>query len=527
MSANGPQISKLQQTFRVLGLRSNLASVQVLSFALDSEFEQVRLSALNTLIQRGGPADLDAILEKIDAWKEAELPLFANQIPLLMIPIEAGLADRDPLKRQRSLCAIAKLKIESLFHHLVFAAETPDEPQQMVAAELLIHLASSLGDVARRGKGRSSATIRNQLLSDLWQSMLRFNDHRITDVVDAWLCATSWDDKAFKELFTPACGETIHKITLRQIKYSHRPQIVELAAGIIWSHSPSQQAMQELGARVDPATTSQLANLVDRFGITPLATKNLHTQIPILCLEQVDFSQNNTPIHHRCNLLTLLSASCSSPDKILLAITQMLEEQDREADLCCAAAIRNLRCLNPEIVVMVLSDCFEVPGMEAYEPPPWKASLRTALERLLDLYPQQMPIVQSSIEFIFSDFRCEELIRHLEDWPDSHLNAYAKIVRIAEVGYVDFIQRDARSQSAVKRSKAIHAMRFLGMENGLKELAIEAVSDKNPKVRTEAIFAIAATYNRLESIEILRPLMQDDDQAVISAANFAISRLMG
>ncbi len=505
-------------------MRSNLASVQVLSFALTSKFEQIRLDALKTLIHRGGPEDMAAILERIDQCNEAELPLLMEHIPLLKIPIEAGLADRNPIKRQRSLCAIAKLQIGSLFRQLVLAAESPDDPQQMVAAELLMQLSTKLGDLARRKK-QSNEMLREHLQSELLQSMRRFQDHRITDIVDAWLCATNWNDTAFKAIFTPASGETIHKIAVRQMRHSHRPQIVELMAGILWSQGPTPEALKELGSREDQATILQLAVLVSRYGMTSSANKNLNSQIRMSGLEQVDFSDNAIPLSQRCNLLKLLSASCAPPDKVLLAITQMLELKSRESDQCCAAAIRNMRCPNSEMVVMVLSDCFEVPGMESYEPPPWKVSLRTALERLIQLYPSQSPMVQRSIEFIFADFRCEELIKHLEDWPESHLNAYAKIVRIAETGYVEFIQRDAASQSAVKRSKAIQAVRFLGVGNGLKEIAINAVSDKNSKVRTEAIFAIASGYNRRESIEILRPLLKDEDQTVITAANFALSQL--
>lgn len=527
LPVNSPQISKLQETFRALGLRSNLASISVLGHALTSSFEQVRLSALNTLILRGGQAEMSAVLERIDFCNEAELPLLANQIPLLMIPIEAGLADRDPVKRQRSLCAIAKLQIAPLFHHLVETAQAPDDPQQIVAAELLIHLASNLGDWARRAKGRAKDAVRAQLLADIWQSLLRFNDHRISDIVDAWLCASHWDDKLFKEIFTPACGETIHKIAMRQLRHSHRAQIIELMAGIVWSNNPSPESIKELGERQDPVMTSQLAMLVERFGITQMVSKNLNSHVSIQCVEQVDFSNTSNSIKRRCSLLNLLSASNASPDKVLKAITQMLESQDPDAESSCANAIRNLRSLNPEIVVMVLSDCFEVPGMESYEAPPWKTSLRTALERLIELYPHQSEVVRSSIQYVFSDFRCEELIKHLEDWPESHLNAYAKIVRIAEVGYVEFIERDALSQSAVKRSRAIQAVRFLGTENGLEDVVIEAISDKNAKVRTEAIFAIASGRNRQESIDILRPLMQDEDQSVITAANFAISRLEG
>jgi hypothetical protein len=527
LSGSGAKISKLQETFRVLGLRSNLASVEVLGFAMSSKFEQVRLNALNTLIHRGGPKDMCAILERIDSCNEVELPLLSTQIPLLLIPIEAGLADRDPVKRQRSLCAIAKLQIAPLFHHLVQAAEAPDDPQQIVVAELLILLACKLGDNARRREGRASKLAREQLLSDLWQSLLKFSRHRILDVVDAWLCASHWDDKTFKEIFSTACGEALHKAAMRQLRHSHRTQIQELIAGVLWSQSPSLEALKELGERHDPAIVSQLAILTARNGITSLVTKNLSQQVPIQCLESFDFSERSQSISDRCHLLRLLSVSYASPDKILRAITQMLEIQDSEVDIACAHAIRNMRSLNPEIVVMVLSDCFEVPGMEPYQPPPWKTSLREALERMIELYPHQSQVVRNSIEFIFADFRCEELMKHFEDWPESHLKAYAKMVRIAEVGYVDFIERDAKSQSAVKRCRAIQAIRFLGTENGLEDVAVEAMSDKNAKVRTEAIFAIASGRNRRESIERLRPLMQDEDQSVLNAANFAISSLEG
>ena len=134
-------------------------------------------------------------------------------------------------------------------------------------------------------------------------------------------------------------------------------------------------------------------------------------------------------------------------------------------------------------------------------------------------------MVQKSIEFIFADFRCEELIKHLDDWPESHLNAYAKIVRIAEVGFVEFIERDAQSPSAVKRSRAIHAVRFLGMDNGLADITLEAIEDKSEKVRIEAIYAIASGRNRNDAIEVLRPLVRDEDQSVKTAAGFALSGL--
>ena len=517
--------SPLRETFRILGLRSNLASVEVLGQALGSPFEQIRVGALQTLIHRGGEAEMSVILDRIDKCNEAELPLLANQVSLLHAPIEAGLAERDPHKRQRSLCAIAKLQIASHFHHLVQAAQSPEDTQQIVAVELILGLATLYGKEVRHGKRRADDPNREQLLSDLWQSILQFNDHRIVLVVDAWLCALHWNDRAFKELFKETHTNPIYKVVLRQLKNSQRSHIVELMAGVLWSQGPAPGAVSALGVRTELAVAIQLAELVLTFGITPHVTKNLGMNIPIRCLEHYEFSNNVNSIRHRCALIQLYSVLDTSPDKILQSIIHLLETKNPAVDLPCSNALRCIRSLKTEIVVMVLSDCFETPGMEPAAPPPWKSSLRTSLEQLIELYPHQAPVVRSSIQYAFSDFRCEELIKHLDDWPESHLNAYAKIVRIAEVRFVEFIEREAKSQSAVKRSRAINAVRFLGMDNGLIDVSMEALEDKNEKVRVEAIYAIASGNNWRGAIDILRPLLGDAEKSVKTATDFALSRL--
>ena len=515
----------IQETFRVLGLRSNSASVQVLAMAMASPFEPIRLGALQTLIQRGGEADMAAILERIDYCNDAELPLLLKQVPLLMAPVEAGLASRDPLARQRSLCAIGKLQVASQFHHLVNAAQSPDDPQQIVAAELLVGLALKYGFDARHHSPRGNAANRAQLLSVLWQSMLKFNEHKILQIFDAWLCAAHWDDQAFKDLLTPVRGEPICKVAMRQLKVSTRVQIVELLAGVLWSQGPSPEALQALGDRTDFLIVTRLAELVIQFGITPCVSKNLRANIPILCLDRFDFSSDAFPLAHRCAMLRLLSNACSSPDKVLDGVSHLLRTKDPAVEQACSIALRSLRSLKPEIVVMVLSDCFDGPGMNTDEPPPWKANLRSALERLIEQYPHQPPTIRSSIEYAFADFRCEELLKHLDEWPDAHLCAYAKMVTISETTFVQFIEREAESQSIVKRLRAIHAIRFLGVANELIDVAIEALQDKSEKVRIEAIQAIATGHTREDAIEILRPLVEDIDQNVQTAAKFAINRL--
>jgi hypothetical protein len=174
---------------------------------------------------------------------------------------------------------------------------------------------------------------------------------------------------------------------------------------------------------------------------------------------------------------------------------------------------------------MVLNDCFDFPDIESYVPPPWKADLRIQLDRLIEAYPDQSTQFRSGIEFAFSDFQCEQMLNHFEDWSEPHLFAYAKMVRIADRTYEEFLEREARSPSAVKRTRAVRAIRFLGAQGRLLDIASAALFDKQETVRIEAIYAIASGHNREEAIELLRPFLGDSDKSVQVAANQALAQL--
>lgn len=513
-----------QGTFQILGLRSNLASVEVLSYAMCSPFEPVRTAALQTLVARGGPHEMAAILERIDLCSEAELPTLRSQSQKLLDPIEAGLASRDPMRQQRSLCAIAKLELAPQFHHLVSVAQSPDNPQQIVAAELLIGLAVKFGTLARNNSSKYQAE-REMLLSELLRSMELYDDHRINQIFDAWLCASHWEDEPFKAIFKPDRRDTIAKITLRQLKHSHRHEILEVLAGVLWSKKPFFEAIQLMADRKDHTMTLILADLTRRLGVTPVLRKNFSMKTPIHALNRVDFSSDSIPIVDRSNLLLLLAEAEVPPDKLLSSINQMLEVKDPIAEAACATAIRNLQSLKPEIIVMVLSDCFDSPDIETYTPPPWKAELRVALERLIELFPSQPSSVKSSIEFVLSDFQCEELFKHVDDWPEPHLIAYGKLVRLADRGFLSYLEREIQSHSSAKRLRALQIARYLGVDEAVQEIVCQSLSDASEHVRTEAVYTLANSLDIRKAIECISPMLRDDDVDVKVAAEMVLSRL--
>jgi hypothetical protein len=514
-----------KDTFQVLGLRSNSASVDVLGQAVCSPYDRIRVAALQTLVARGGEREMAMIVEKIDHCSDQEIPMLQSQVPLLLAPIEACLADQDPGRMQRAIIAIAKLRISSQFHHVVRIASSPEEPQQMVAIELLLELACHHGSKARSHRVGSTNEAREALLSDLWRSMERFHEHRVTQILDAWLCASHWEDDALKELFRPDRRDSLSKTVIRQLKHSHRSEVLELTAGILWSKGPLHLALQLVGERKEESFTETVSTLMDRFGVTPLLSQNLRQNIPMRFREDYDMKSESHSIEQRCAMLKLFTASVMTPDRMLAHILDLLETGDARAQKECAAALRSLSSLKPELVLMVLSDHFETPDIDAYVPPPWKADLKIQLDRMLKIYETQSVIIRSAIEYAFSDFRCEELLNHFDDWPDAHLYAYGKMVRIADRSYSDFIEQESKSQSSIKRARAIKAIRFLGSDGRLGQVAMEGLQDESDAVRIEAIYTIAPSLSRVDANAFLDPMLEDQDANVRVAANFAISQI--
>lgn len=513
----------LQSTFKVLGLPANLASISVLECAMSSVIPSVRLAAVQTLMARGGDDEMRAIVRRIDRCQSDELAVLAPYSTMLSTPVEAALGDDDPDSRQQGLVAIAKLRIASLFHHLISVAESPEDPQQIVATQLLDSLAADFGAQARRHLTPLTMPGREQLLDDLLQSLRRFSRHRVGAIVDAYILAMHWDDEGFREIFSPIqdphCG-----LLIKRFRTIHRTEVSELLCGTLWSKLASSNALELLLERNPTETLSTLCHLEKRFGVSPVLTKNL-ASLSLPCLTDFDATKIDLTAIDTAALLRLLVAMEATPDIILRMVVQGAILNQPEVTQECVNAIRSLKTLKPEIVVMVLSDCFSLPDITPYEPPPWKASLKASIENLLDRFYELPGTVRTAVEGLFSEFRCEELFRIAETWPDAHVRAYGRIVRFADHGCVPYVDTESQSNSIAKRTKAIRMIRYLGKDERLQEIAVAALSDEHESVRIQAIHAIAYGNDRESALELLGPLLGDEDLSVKTAASQALEQL--
>jgi hypothetical protein len=514
--------SPLQSTFFVLAKRNSSASISVLEHGLRSALPEIRIASVQGLLARGGEEEIRALVRCIDLCTNEELPLLASHAALFLTPAETALADHDPETRQRGLIAIARLRLAPLFHHLIRVAESQDDPQQIIASELLSSLSSGFGAEARLHL-TPPASSRDQWLSDLTSAVGRYSKHRVTEILDNWLVSSHWEDYGFKRLFA-STNESGMTATLKRIRILHHPGIDELLVGTYWSKSIATGMLDALQERKPESLLSNLVSLERRFGVTGQLSKNLSSH-KIPCLAEMQLSTIDPDRLNHGSLLRLLVDSEVSPDVVLSNVWQTLCQTGTRFENECAEAIRRLRTMKAEIVVMVLSDCFDMPDIDPYEPPPWKGALRESLDTLLSHFFELPAVVRAALKGMLSEFRCEDLFRFADTWPEAHVKAYGRISRLVDSQFLTFFEGEAQSQSHVKRAKAIRMIRHLGFDEALMEHAVEGLSDRHEAVRIQAVHAIAFGHDRENALELLLPLMVDQEQSVKAAVEQAVEKL--
>lgn len=520
---NSTRTQPLSSTFSVLAQPRNLASIEVLEFALRCEIPAIRIGGVQALLARNGSKEMETIVRCIDLCDAEEVSLLRSHSSLFITPVEAALASREPETRQRGLIAIAKLQLHELFHFLVASAESADDPQQMVAAQLIDSLAAEFGKSARQHSSAGAFPARERLLNDLLISVRRYSKHRNNAIVDAFLICCHWDDDCYRELFSPL-AEDGFPMVLKRLKQLNRDGADELTCGSFWANNPNQASLEVLMDRDPAKTLRMMTTLEKRFTATPSFKENF-LNFPLPLIKNLDLASMQLDSIDVKSLLRLLVATGVNEDVLIHNVNFAAKSNDHDTNLECINAIRSLRTLKSEIVVMVLSDCFDRPDIEPYEPPPWKASYRSALEQLLDSYYDLPNSLRVAVNAALSEFKTEDLFRHAEGWPESHVKAYGRIARLVDKDCVDFLKVEIQSQSHLKRANAIRMIRYLGNDEQLMELTMMGLDDPNKLVRVEAVQSVAFGHDRDSAIELLSPLIRDEESSVSEVAAHSIRQL--
>lgn len=519
-----PQIAA---TLAVLKQTKYQASVDVLTQGLKTKNPAIRIACLQALLDRGTERDFAAILAQIDHSSQEELATIRPHVRRLTDAIDAGVVARDPEVRQRSLWAIARFELETHFRHLVAAVCNPDDPQQLVAMELVSHLARSMGSRARKGD-RSLDVQRYALQVELISGIESYSQHRVGSLLDWWAAVAHWDDDHVLQIVRDTeTSESLQRIA-QHLERSKNKETLELVAGFLWSRISAPSLLNAAGKRTDSPFLEMLAKLYRSMGETRELKKNLvQPGIDWVFLEEATFHDERVSNEARMVLVEFMTMMSLPAEDILPRIAWLVQHIDASQEEALAEVLEHQRPLNADLAIIALSDALDAPDIESSEPPPWKQSMRNALDIMLSLYSTRSARIQEAISVYFREFKCETLLEKLLDWPAGHLSAYARLTRIANPDFVDELLNELNAQAPQRRQRGVQAARLFGMDEVLEALIINRLEDTSDDVRVEAIIAMADSCDPQNAIDLIRPLAAESNPTIQQAAYSTLQCLGG
>jgi hypothetical protein len=516
----------METTLSILRQLRYQASIDVLAHGLKSKVPAIRAACLQGLLERGGPLEQEVVLQHVSDCDVADLVVVRDHIPELLDAIDQGLISPQPEQRQSSLIAIGKFEIESRFSYLVDAVCDTKDPQQIVAMELLSRLARSFGDDARCGDS-VNRTKRTQLLMDLMRAIESYPSHRVGLVFDWWAAAAHWEDPFVIEILSNAeTDESTARLKSHLLRSPHK-EAMQLIAGILWSRSATDQVLIAISRRTDNNFLLAISELFKELGTTAQLKRNLMRPISFVFLSTEVIRDPQLSLFTRCCLVEMLTLRVAPPEEVLPPIGDLLKERDPAIVGILADILEQQKPINSDIAVMALSDSLSGSDIESSTPPPWKESMRDALNSLIENHNALGKRICSAIVNMLKEFRCDKLLEKTADWPPGHLAAFAKLTRIAQPSFIDLIITELNSQNPQRRQRGLLAARAFGLDQALWELVACRVDDPVEDVRIEAIRAMSDSRNHQNAIDLLQPLISEQSPAVAQVIHETLQNLRG
>jgi len=516
----------MEKTLSILRQLRYQSSIDVLAHGLKSKVPAIRAACLQGLLERGGNREKTVVLQHVNDCDFADLAVVRDHVPELLEAVDQGLISRQPEQRQSSLIAIGKFEIESRFSYLVEAVSNSKDPQQIVAMELLSRLARSLGDDARCGNS-VNRTKRTQLLMDLMRAIGSYPSHRVGLVFDWWAAAAHWEDPFVIEILSSTeTDESTARLKAHLLRSPHR-EALQLMAGLLWSRIATDPILCIISKRTDSNFLQSLTDLYKELGATTQLKRNLMRPISLDFLSTEVIRDPQLSLFTRCCLVEMLTLRVAPSEEVLPPIGDLLKERDPAIVGILADILEQQRPINSDIAVMALSDSLCGSDIESSTPPPWKESMRDALNSIIENHNALGKRICSAIVNMLREFRCDKLLEKTSEWPPGHLAAFAKLTRIAQPNFIDLIITELNSQNPQRRQRGLLSARAFGLDQALWELVACRVDDPVEDVRIEAIRAMSDSRNHQNAIELLQTMMSEQSPAIAQAIRETLQNLRG
>lgn len=486
---NAPQSYGIKATLKLLEETRNDAAIAVLAHGLAVNDPKVREASVRALLARRTDSAIKAIVHNWQVLGDADKKLLYNHWQLFVPNTLAMLKSQDTRDNRNAIQTVSDLNLVEGFHDLIQISVNDTHLLCTEARQALSQLASRWGERAR--SGRDVPSVRIPMLQSLFASIYEYQQHRCSEVIDAWLRMSAWDDASLRTVLLDP-GHPCYSQIMRRLRFSQEPQIIELLAGFLQRRSTPQVILDVLAERQE----SFLAfHLIEKYQNSLDEVSRYHLERMPRCeclfifntdeLAHMSFAQQQT-------LAMLRAANASSPHTVIQAAVDIERSDAVEGP---KSAARLLKLLHG-IAVEVLGGAF------GNQPSEQERDLRGLIESILHWRNHNNRQLAESTEKIFEEINLSRLLAQIPVGPSSLCEGIANLLTVLGHNVETELSIEVSNPSPRRRSLAVRAIAYLGLVPTYRTALGSMINDPREEVRIAAIESLA-TDPSIEATRLL------------------------
>ncbi len=482
----------LSTTFQLLAKTPNEAAVQVLLPALDSPDAAVRESALTAVLKRRSPKGHWKVLGRLHDLTDRDVEIIRDNPGRMTATLRDAVLGTEEQKCVNACQAVIWFREYDLIAALITAAEDTSNPNATLAAQTLLQLAELLyrelssdhAELRRRDPQR----VREHVVSSLERSFARFNEHKQTEILEAFLLLAGRDNPVLKRVLSdPRHNAYLSVIDVLQrskrigvirllLNFLEDPDAPTAATGVIANRQDLRFLKYLMGKiGVEPSTTA--ARNLKRIKSFAWVRDNLST------VDHLDDAQQRSSV-------VMLLASGMKRLEAFEALRYLVQHGRVGGRIAAVAALTEF---NDDQASQLTIEALDDPDPEVQA---------TALVHLRDrgipgamsraiaaLNSPHAVIVQAARDSL-SEFHFDRFLRSYELLDDESRLTTGQLVARVDPQSIPALADELASLSRTRRLRAIGMSTAMGLVPQFENQLIELIDDDDHMIRREAALAL-------------------------------------
>jgi len=518
--------SPLAITLDLLTKTPNAAADGVLLPALDSFVPAIRDGALRALLQRGNVEAQRYAVTRLHTFDAAWRALLSEYRGRMSIAIRDAVLSPDLQLCKNGCELLLEFRDFELTPALVNAAEDDTNPNRVLAAHTLLQLAELLYDELASPRDpysrRDPQRIRQQVVATLEQSLLRYNRHRVSAVLEAFLLLATRDNPTLKAILADPRNGNYLPLT-DMLTHSLRPGVMRLILSFLDdAHAPSA-AITLLAYRHDDKFVEHLLRKVGTEPSNAVA-HNLRRieniawlQSEEVILQRLDEAAQRAAVAlavrsgvNRRAVFKMLESLLlrGKPSGRIAAAESLADFNGAEAN---ALAMRALEDSEPEVQAKILPQLRQrgIPG---------------AVGKLIELLESPHTVVRAAARESLAEFSFKRFVAAYDMLDDEVRRSTGEMVGKVDADAAALLVEELNAPARSRRLRGLSMAAAMGLAPRIEFDLHERLLDEDHLVRAEAA-RVLALCDTPDTHDVLREALTDRSLIVREAAEASLKTL--